>query len=145
MEKTILIIDDNADLRDLLTIIIRRLGYDVAVGFTGEEAVERASSIKPDLIIMDICLPRLNGIEATKQLKATPATRDIPVVILSALPMWSDGIRAIKAGAVEFLQKPANISHIEEVLIKRTCTESNPMKEANRDSINATGFEVTTT
>jgi len=141
--KTILIIDDNADMRELLTIVIRRLGYDVAVGLTGEEVVARASAIKPDLIIMDICLPKLNGVEATKQLKATPVTKDIPVVILSALPMWSDGSRAMEAGAVEFLQKPANVSHIEEVLIKYTCTESKRTTEPSTDSLNARRFAET--
>ncbi len=141
--KTILIIDDNADLRELLTIVIRRLGYEVAVGVTGEEAAERAAAIKPDLIIMDICLPKLNGVEATKQIKAAPATRDIPVVILSALPMFSHGSRAIEAGAVEVLQKPANVSQIEEVLVKHTRPESRRMPGSSTDSINAQRFQET--
>ncbi len=79
--KKILIVEDNADLRDLLTIVIRRLGHEVAIAITGEEAVEHASAMKPDLILMDIGLPNLNGVEATKQIKADPTTKHIPVVI----------------------------------------------------------------
>lgn len=58
--KKILIVEDNADLCELLTIVIRRLGHEVAIAITGEEAVERASAMKPDLILMDIRLPKLN-------------------------------------------------------------------------------------
>ncbi len=124
--KTILIVEDNADLRELLTIVVRRLGHEVVVATTGEEAVERASDIKPDLIFMDIRLPNLNGVEATIRIKANPATEDIPVVILSALPMSSHGRNAMEAGAVEFMQKPVRVADLEKVLIKYTCARSKP-------------------
>jgi CheY-like chemotaxis protein len=116
--KKILIVDDNPDLRDLLSVFIRGLGHEVAIAITGEEAVERASAMKPDLILMDIGLPKFNGVEATIQIKASPTTKDIPVVILSAFPMSRHGRHAIEAGAVEILQKPFRVSDLEQVLMK---------------------------
>ena len=135
--KKILIVEDNPDLRELLTIIIRRLGYEVAIAVTGDEAVARASGMKPDLILMDVGLPKLNGVEATIEIKANPATKDIPVVILSALPMSSHGRHAIEAGAVEILQKPVRVADLEQVLRKYTCSESRAATESSTNSVRA--------
>jgi two-component system cell cycle response regulator DivK len=135
--KKILIVEDNADLCDLLTITIRRLGCEVAIAITGEEAVERASAMKPDLILMDIRLPKLNGVEATKQIKADPSTKDIPVVILSAFSMSSHGKYAIEAGAVEVLQKPVSVTDIEQVLTKYSCTGRKAQTESSSASVGA--------
>ncbi len=131
--KRILIVEDNADLRDLLTIVIRRLGYEAAIATTGEEAVEHTPAIKPDLILMDIGLPNLNGVEATLQIKANPATKDIPVVILSALPMSTHGSHALEAGAAEILQKPVRVSDLEHALMKYSGME-NGRTQSSRDS-----------
>jgi two-component system, cell cycle response regulator DivK len=135
--KKILIVEDNADLCDLLTITIRRLGHEAAIAITGEEAVERAFAMKPDLILMDIRLPKLNGFEATKQIKADPSTKDIPVVILSAFSKSSHGRRAIEAGAVEVLQKPVSVSDIEQVLNKYSCTGHEAQTESSSASVSA--------
>ncbi len=141
--KKILIVEDNADLRDLLTVIIRRLGHEAAIAITGEEAVEHTSAMKPDLILMDIGLPHLNGVEATIQIKADPTTKDIPVVILSALPMSSHGRHAIEAGAVEILQKPVSVPDLEQVLLRYTCTEHKAATEPIRNSVSAKRFQQT--
>lgn len=114
--KKILLVQDNADLRELLALIIGLLRYEVVVASTGEEAVERASAMPPDLILMDIGLPKLNGAEAIVKIKGNPATKHIPIVILSALRMCPDIKRALEAGAVEILQKPVNVPKIQEVL-----------------------------
>ncbi len=116
--KTILLVEDNADLRELLTVAIRHLGYEVVVATTGEEAVERASAIQPDLILMDIGLPKLNGAEAIVRIKGDPATKHIPIVILSALHMCPDIKRALESGAAGILQKPVSVLKIQEILSK---------------------------
>lgn len=141
--KKILVVEDNADLRDLLTMVIRRLGHEVAIAITGEEAVERASAMKPDLILMDIRLPKLNGLEATKQIKADPSTKDIPVVILSAFSMSSHGRHAIEAGAVEVLQKPVRATDLEQVLLKYSCRVDTAATESSSDSVSAKRFQKT--
>lgn len=117
-KKTVLLVEDNNDLRELLTIIIRTLGHEVFAVITGEEAVERASAVRPDLIIMDINLPKLNGAEATVRIKQNPCTKDIPIVIQSALQMCPDIKRALEAGAVEVLQKPVSVPEFQELLHK---------------------------
>jgi len=133
--KKILIVEDNADLRDLLSIIIRRLGYEVGIAITGEEAVARATAMKPNLILMDVGLPKFNGVEATIQIKADPTTKHIPVVILSALPMCSHGKDGIEAGAVEVMQKPVSVTDIEQILSKYTAAGSKPPMKSSRNSV----------
>ena len=114
--KKVLIVEDNADLCELLSIVIRRLGHEVAIAITGQEAVERASTMQPDLILMDIGLPILNGVEATVKIKGDPATKYIPIVIVSALAMCPDIERALDAGAAQIVQKPFTITEIRAIL-----------------------------
>ena len=138
--KKILVVEDNADLCDLLSIIIRRLGYEVAVAITGEDAVARAAAMKPNLILMDVGLPKFNGVEATTQIKADPTTKNIPVVILNALPMGSHGKDGIKAGAAEVMQKPVRVTDIEQILSKYTAAGSKPPMKSSRNSVGASTF-----
>jgi DNA-binding response OmpR family regulator len=113
--KTVLIVEDNEDLRQLLAIIIQSSGYEPVIAITGQEAVEKALAVRPDLILMDIGLPKLDGVEATRQIKADHSTKDIPVVILTALPT-TRGVEGIKAGAAKILQKPASVTAIKDIL-----------------------------
>lgn len=117
--KKVLLVEDNTDLRELLTIIVKKLGHEVFVATTGEEAIERACAVRPDLIIMDINLPKLTGAEATVRIKQNPCTKNTPIVIQSALQMCPEMKRAIDAGAVEVLQKPVSVSEFQELLRRR--------------------------
>ena len=123
--KTVLIVEDNENLRDLLALIIKSSGYQPATATTGQDAVEKALAVRPDLILMDIGLPKLDGIEATRQIKGTPSTKDIPVVIITALPMIPRAAEAIKAGAAEVLQKPAGVTTIRDIVTKYTSERPN--------------------
>jgi CheY-like chemotaxis protein len=116
--KKILLCEDNADLQELLAIAVGYLGYDVVVAVNGEEAVELACERQPDLILMDVGLPKLNGVEATVRIKHNYKTRQIPIVMLTALRMCPDIIRALESGAAEILQKPVTLPRIQEVLRK---------------------------
>jgi CheY-like chemotaxis protein len=114
--KKVLVVEDDDDWRGLLTMIIKRLGCEVFEAATGLEAIERASSVDPDLILMDLGLPEMTGDKATACLKANPATRDIPVVVQTA---WNDSKhtdRALEAGAAEVLYKPVEIKIFLDVL-----------------------------
>ncbi len=121
--NTILLVEDNADLRELLTIAFNYLGYDVVIATNGEDAVKQASASQPDLILMDINLPKLNGAEATVKIKQNPETMHIPIVILTALGMSADTKRALESGAAEFLRKPITIPKLEEVLRKHLAVQ----------------------
>jgi CheY-like chemotaxis protein len=83
-KQKILIVEDNADGRELFALYIRRLGYDVFEAATGLEALDQAHAVHPDLILMDLALPKMPGYEATALLKADPSTRDIPVIVNTA-------------------------------------------------------------
>ena len=113
-----LIVEDNAEWRELLTMLIRRVGHEAVVARTGKEGLKQASVTQPDLILMDLGLPEIGGDEATVQLKSNPATKDIPVVIQTAFGAGLAAKRALDAGAAELMQKPVSIIDIQKVLVK---------------------------
>jgi CheY-like chemotaxis protein len=117
-KKKVLIVEDNADWRLVLSRSVERAGYEAVSATTGREAVEKASTARPALILMDIGLPLMNGGEATAMIKANAATKNIPVVIQTAYGSSSFTEHAVKAGAAEVLQKPIKIQEIERVLCK---------------------------
>jgi CheY-like chemotaxis protein len=83
-------------------------GFDVSEAGDGAEGVCRARAVHPDVVLMDVAMPRMDGLEATRRLKRDPATATVPVVILSALSSPQDRRRALEAGAVDFLGKPCD-------------------------------------
>ncbi|OGQ80318.1 MAG: hypothetical protein A3F90_10785 [Deltaproteobacteria bacterium RIFCSPLOWO2_12_FULL_60_19] len=103
---TILLVEDNAVNRRLAEFLLRSQGYRVREATTAQEAFDLLSSERPDLILMDVQLPTMDGLEATKKLKENPATRDIPVIAVTSYAMKGDRERALAAGCVDYLTKP---------------------------------------
>lgn len=116
--KKILIVEDNADWREVLMMMIQRLGYDVISAGDGEDGIAQASAAHPDLVLMDLGLPRMSGDQAIARLKADPATKDIPVVVQTAFGVGPSAQRAMDAGAAEILHKPITMGGIEHILCK---------------------------
>jgi two-component system, cell cycle response regulator DivK len=110
----ILLVEDNELNRDMLSRRLTRRGYDVLTAADGAEALERARSATPDLILMDMSLPVLDGWEATRRLKADTDTRAIPIIALTALAMASDERRARDAGCDDFDTKPVDLPRLLE-------------------------------
>ena len=104
--RSILIAEDHLDSREALGALLEAFGFEVVPAVNGLEAVELARTRTPDLILMDIMMPELDGFEATRRLRALPETREIPIITLTAM----DGARdlALDAGANDFLPKPIN-------------------------------------
>jgi len=102
----ILIAEDEPDIRELVTFTLRFSGYEVVAAANGEEAVQLAARELPDLILMDVRMPRLTGYDACRLIKADPELRDIPVVFLSAKGQESEIQAGLNAGAEEYLLKP---------------------------------------
>jgi len=102
----ILIAEDERDIRDLVAFTLRFAGYEVVAAANGEEAVELAPRENPDLILMDVRMPRMTGYDACRALKANPKTKDIPVVFLSAKGQESEIQTGLEVGAEEYLLKP---------------------------------------
>jgi CheY-like chemotaxis protein len=119
----ILLVEDNEMNRDMLSRRLARSGYEVVIAVQGEEGVELARTASPDLVLMDMSLPVLDGWEATRRLKADPATREIPVIALTAHAMSGDREKAQAAGCDDFDTKPVEYSRlvtkIEGLLQKR--------------------------
>jgi CheY-like chemotaxis protein len=111
-QKKVLIVDDDTGCRELLVMIAEKLGYSALQAVDGVEAVNQASERHPDLIFMDLLMPRMSGDEATALLKAKPPTKNIPIVICTALSQGSQTTAALEAGAEEILQKPIGMSAI---------------------------------
>ncbi len=110
----ILIAEDERDIRDLVTFALNHKGYQVVAVTNGAEAVAAAQQEMPDLILMDVRMPRMTGYEACKQIKADPLTEKIPVVFLSAKGQESEIRVGMEAGAEEYLLKPFSPSELTE-------------------------------
>ena len=108
----LLLVEDNEDNRDMLSRRLERKGYEVMLAVDGQEGVDKATSQLPDLILMDMSLPVMDGWEATKQLKKRTATENIPVIALTAHAMSSDRDKAIEAGCDDYDTKPVDFTRL---------------------------------
>ncbi|MBN2148576.1 MAG: response regulator [Anaerolineales bacterium] len=102
----ILIAEDERDIRDLITFTLKFAGHEVVAASNGEEAYQLAGEVQPELILMDVRMPRMTGYEACKAMKENDATKDIPVVFLSAKGQESEVQTGLEVGAVEYILKP---------------------------------------
>ncbi len=109
---TILVVEDNEMNRDMLSRRLARRGYDVLLASDGEEGVSRVQSDAPDLVLMDISLPVIDGYEATRRLKADEATGHIPIIALTAHAMSGDREKALEAGCDDYDTKPIDLTRL---------------------------------
>jgi two-component system, cell cycle response regulator DivK len=116
MPKKILIVEDNQDNRELVVKVLRNKGFDLAEAADGEEAIEKAVSEKPDLILLDISLPKLDGYEVVKRLKSMEEFREIPVVAFTAHAMKGDREKVIAEGFEGYISKPINVREFPDQL-----------------------------
>ena len=108
----ILLVEDNEMNRDMLSRRLKRKGYEVAVAEDGQQGVDMARSESPDLILMDMSLPVIDGWEATRQVKAAPETQGIPIIALTAHAMVGDRQKAMDAGCNEYDTKPVELPRL---------------------------------
>ena len=109
MPRKILIVEDNEDNRELAVKVLRNKGFETVTAVDGEEAIEKAVSEKPDLILLDISLPKLDGYEVAKRLKNMEAFKETPIVAFTAHAMKGDREKVIAAGFEGYISKPINI------------------------------------
>jgi len=108
----ILYVEDNEDNIYMLTRRLKKRGYEVTIAKDGEEGIKLAKEIIPDLILMDLDLPVMDGLDATRILKKEPTTAEIPIIILSAHAMEGVKVDTLAAGADDYDSKPVNISRL---------------------------------
>ena len=116
----ILLVEDNEMNRDMLSRRLERRGYNIAIAVDGKEGIEKAQSGEFDLVLMDMSLPEIDGWEATRQLRARPATEKLPIIALTAHAMAGDREKALEAGCDDYDTKPIEfkrlLSKIEALL-----------------------------
>ena len=108
----ILLVEDNEMNRDMLSRRLVRKGYDIVIAVDGQQALDMAAAESPDLILMDMSLPVIDGWETTRRVKANPGTKAIPIIALTAHAMVEDKDKAIAAGCDDFDTKPVDIQRL---------------------------------
>lgn len=114
MPKKILIVDDNVDSRELVVKVLKARGYQTIEAVDGEDALEKAIEQRPDLILMDRALPKIDGYEVTRRLKSQEEFKDTPIVALTAHAMRGDREKALEAGCEGYISKPINVRALPE-------------------------------
>lgn len=134
MEGKILIVDDDLDTLQLVGTMLERQGYNIIAASSGEQAVEKAQSDKPDLIILDVMMPGMDGYEVTRQLRSNTSTAFIPIILFTAKAQVDDKIEGFESGADDYLTKPTHpaelIARVRTIL---TRPKSNALATANGD------------
>ncbi len=108
MAKKILVVDDERHIVRLVQVNLDRAGYEVLVAYDGIEALEKVSEDKPDMVILDVMMPRMDGLEVLKKLQADEDTKDIPVIMLTAKAQDADIFKGWSSGVSSYLTKPFN-------------------------------------
>jgi len=112
--KRILIVDDSPTERHVLNDMLTKSGYDVVASDNGEDAIQKAKALKPDLIVMDVVMPGLNGFQATRAISRDPDTRTIPIILCTSKSQETDKIWGMRQGARDYIVKPVNKDELLE-------------------------------
>jgi DNA-binding response OmpR family regulator len=115
MRKKILVVDDEDDILHFLELVLREKGYDVATASGGHEALTKAQIERPNLILLDIMMPQMDGWEVLKLLRVDEGTAEIPVAMLSARTEAKDRVQGLQEGAIDYICKPFSL---QELLVK---------------------------
>jgi len=122
VSRKVLIVDDELHILESVSYVVRSIGMDPLTAEDGEEAVRLAQTQRPDLIILDVMLPKLSGLQVCESIRAHPDTRQIPILMLSARGQESDEVQGMQAGADEYMTKPFSPrrlrARIEELVLK---------------------------
>jgi CheY-like chemotaxis protein len=118
MGSRILVVEDNADNRVLIMDVLDSMNYEVIIATDGEEGVKKATAERPDLILMDISLPQMDGLTATRRIKAMPELQHIPIIALTAHAMVGDRERALDAGCDDYVSKPIDLRELTNKLTR---------------------------
>jgi diguanylate cyclase (GGDEF)-like protein len=106
MAESILVVDDDPDIARFVEVNLRSAGYEVSVAGDGEEALERATEIRPDLVLLDVMMPRLDGFEVAQRLRKNPQTANTSIIMLTAKALSSDKVTGLQSGADDYIIKP---------------------------------------
>lgn len=114
----VLIVDDNAIVREVIALVVKRKGYISEDANNGKEALEKISQRKPDIIILDVAMPEMNGIEVCTRLREDTHTQGIPIIFLSAQRGVEEFMKGMPGAVIEYIEKPCNIEHLLRLIEK---------------------------
>ncbi len=115
-KKKILLADDEEDVKTIVEVFLQSKGFDVVTAFDGLSALDLVRTERPDLILLDVMMPVVNGFEVCTRLKSDPATRDIPIIMLSAMGQAESVDRGLAAGAADYMVKPFDPVQLLEMI-----------------------------
>lgn len=126
MNKKVMIVDDEPFVREIVRVKLRQFGIDVIEGATGPEALEKALRDKPDLILLDIMMPKMSGFEVCEKLKSHPETANIPILMLTARGEQTDKEKGERVGALDYIVKPFSPQKLAEKVMSIIGSNDNP-------------------
>ncbi len=136
MAEKILIVDDDIDSLKLIGLMLQRHGYEVVATSAGEQTFPKAINEHPDLIILDVMMPEMDGYEVTKQLRSDERTQDIPIIMFTAKTLIDDKVKAFELGADDYLTKPTHpaelASRVKSILARKTAKKSKESGQAGQ-------------
>jgi CheY-like chemotaxis protein len=139
MAEKILIVDDDLDTLRLVGLMLQRQGYEIVAANSGEQAVTMAQGETPELILLDVMMPDMDGVEVTRRLRSEPSTRDIPIIMFTAKTQVEDKILGFEAGADDYLTKPTQprelFAHVKAVLARTTKSKAPPTQLGEKGSM----------
>ena len=150
MSQLILVVDDNEDVAETIDRSLRRAGYEVAVAYRGADALQIARTRHPDLVVLDILMPGMTGIEVCRHMRANPDLAQTPILFLTAKGEIGDKIEGFEAGADDYLTKPFDLRELElrvKALLRRSSQSSerlNDRIEVGSLVLNCRTFEIST-
>jgi CheY-like chemotaxis protein len=115
-EGRILIVEDNMDTYQLMRFVLERNGYITLLAMNGRDGMNAARKQKPDLILMDISMPEMDGLEAARRIRQDPVSASIPMIAVTAHALPGDRQRALEAGCTDYITKPINLAELVEVV-----------------------------
>ncbi len=116
MAYKILVVDDEPTIVRLMEFILARQGHEMIVAVNGEEALQKIKTHQPDLVLLDIMMPRIDGYEVAQRLRADPQTAELPIIMLSAKAQDEDIRRGVEVGVDEYITKPFTPDHLVQVV-----------------------------
>ena len=128
-KKKVLLVDDDRDIVDAIAFVLKQAGYDVEVAYDGQQGLEKVAANKPNIIVLDVMMPVLNGYETCKKLKASQETRDIPVIMLTAVASMVTSTQfshrdMMESDAEDYMPKPVDPKLLMERIEKLTLAET---------------------
>ena len=138
--STVLLVEDNEDNLLIYSTILRHSGYAVVEARDGQAGIDAAKKEHPGLILMDVSIPVIDGLEATRRLKADAATKDIPIIALTAKAMKGDREKCLQAGASDYVTKPVDLNYLFSVMrvwLAKLGDPAGVLAEENRQGLNA--------